>query len=134
MSTIKPKLDELDKIDIEIKNLIEQRKPINEKLKGFRERKAYITQDICDYLESKNLPGMRHNGKVILTKTVVRRDKKDADQKQKDAIKSLKDSGVKGNDEELAEILKNVQISMKGEAYDAKKINVKPYREARNRK
>jgi hypothetical protein len=94
MSSIKSEFEELNAINTDIKRQLDV-------LKKLRNKKKELEISIADYLNQKDLPGVKYNGDVILLekrKKTVTRGKKAVEQS---LIGLLRDSGV-ANAEELA--------------------------------
>ena len=82
--SIKSKIDELDKIQNEIKRN-------NAFNKSLRTRVNELEEDISVYLHEKNEPGLKYNGKAIIIENKEKRDKKD---KKTDVVSLLEELGV----------------------------------------
>ena len=88
MSTLKPDVEELQHINIEIKRL-------SESLKSLRKTKATVEARIAEYLKEKDIPGVRHNGNAIIIKQNVRNVyNKPKTERNQELISLLRTSGV----------------------------------------
>lgn len=100
MANVKADIEELKRINTEIiRNL--------ESLRKLRKRKGEIEERVKEYLNEKDIPGVKHNGDVITVekkeKTVVK-TKKGKDAK---IMELLEASGVR-DAREVAERIKNI--------------------------
>ena len=99
--SIKEYVIDLERVDIELKNL-------RVKVKMLNAKRAEILKNITAYCQAKNQPGIKFNGKAIVVQeketTKIRRDKGLSE----DELNLLKEEGVK-SPEKLYEKLKQVR-------------------------
>lgn len=98
--SIQGKLDEINNIEIELKRL-------NAQAKSLRGRRKELQTEIAEYFKKKNLPGVRHQGKVILLEEKKVRKPKTETQRTQDALTVLQKYGIKNAQEVLEEILES---------------------------
>lgn len=98
--SIKSEVDELNDINIEIKRQVEI-------LKKLREKKKTLETSIADYLNQKEIPGVKYNGDVILIERKNRVVNKSKKVREAGLLKLLKENGVQ-NVEEVAEKIKTM--------------------------
>ena len=85
--SIKTLVDELDKIQTEIKRN-------NATNKILRQRSTEIENNIALYLQQKNEPGLKYNGRAIIIENKEKRAQKSQKDKKTDVIELLKHLGV----------------------------------------
>jgi hypothetical protein len=113
MSSIQSIVKELEAI----RNEIKRNNDINAKL---RKRSVVLETHISGYLESKNQPGFKHNGKkfVLQEKTAFKRAKKK--DKEESVTKILREMGV--HDPKSA--YERIQVAQKGEEVEVRKLKI----------
>lgn len=120
-SEIKSYVSELEKI-------IEERKKIKLSDKKLKDRQTYLEKKIENYLDTKNQPGLK-NKTIAITKeekeTHRRGKKKD---KEEDALKFLRDQGVRNPEETL----KNLLSKMKGDVEYKTILKIRKIKEEKN--
>lgn len=85
--SVKSYLDEMEEIKQEIKNN-------NAKNKALRERIRELENNVQNYLNSKNQPGLKYKDKAIMLETGEKRLKKKKKDKEMDSIAYLESLGV----------------------------------------
>ena len=95
---IKSQIDELDKIQLEIKRN-------NTSNKFLKQRAKEIEQSITNYLEEKNEPGLKYNGKAIVIENKEKRLQKSKKDKKSDVVTLLENLGVNEPDNVYDKIL-----------------------------
>lgn len=114
MATIKAYIDELDGIETELKKL----RVIMKKLNA---RKKELHQYISDYLEEKDQPGLKYNGRVIMLDSGKMRKPKKKKEKEVDCKDLIRRWGIDDTDDFYEELMD----SMRGESYTKNKIKIK---------
>ena len=110
-SKVKADINELKNINIEIKRLSEQLKPL-------RERKKQIEANILDYMKSSGQQGLtaiKMNNVEVVTVEKKTREKMSKDEKESTAVQLLQQSGIsnaKKTYKDLQEMLKGKEKSM----------------------
>tara|TARA_Y100000389_G_C17296022_1_gene430538 strand:- start:451 stop:813 length:363 start_codon:yes stop_codon:yes gene_type:complete len=95
---IKSQIDELEKIQIEIKRN-------NASNKVLRNRAKEIEQNISSYLEEKDEPGLKYNGKAIVVENKERRLQKSKKDRKSNVVTLLEDLGIDEADNVYDKIL-----------------------------
>lgn len=115
--SIQGKVNELNSIQNELT-------AIRKRSSGLRQRAKQIEQEINDYLDAKDQPGLKYKGMVIIRETKPKhKTKKKADQKT-DAIYVLKQNGIDDPERVLEEIL----TARKGSPTEHTKLKIKKYK------
>lgn len=95
----------------ELECIIEDQKKLRISMKKLNDRKKELEKNIDAYLEAKEQPGLKNNNIAIIKKEKEVHKRVKPKEAKKDAIKLLKDQGVR-NAEDL---YKNLIDKMKGE-------------------
>lgn len=98
--SIKTDIEELRKINVDIKRSLET-------LKKLRIAKKNIEKNLTTYLKEHNIPGVKHNGNIILLEKKNKNILKPKKERQEKLIELLQSSGIH-NSKELAEKIKNL--------------------------
>lgn len=109
MTEISSLVNELKSLSIEIKNR-------SIELSKYRKRQETIKDQILNYLEQENKPGLKHNGTVIITEDKESRQRKKKAEKTQDCINVLKHYGINNADKiykELIEVQKGAKVNKK---------------------
>ena len=108
--SLKSSLQELDRIDIEIKRL-------NDNLKQLRKQKKNVEQNIIGFLNAKNQPGVKYKNNAIIVEKKEKRIRKKKNQKQEEIMNILVSYGVHNPNEAFNKIVEansgNVEITDK---------------------
>ena len=112
--SIKSQIDELDKIQNEIK----RNNALN---KTLRQRANEIELNISAYLHEKNEPGLKYNGKAIIVESREKRTQKSKKDKREDVVTYLENLGLENPGSIYDKILDVQKRSPKAET----KIKVK---------
>lgn len=115
--SIQGKVNELNSIKNELSAL-------RKRSSGLRQRAKQIEQEINDYLDAKDQPGLKYKGMAIIRETKPKhKTKKKADQKA-DAIYVLEQNGIDDPERVLEEIL----TARKGSPTEYTKLKFKKYK------
>lgn len=95
----------------ELECVIEDQKKMRISLKKLNDRKKELEKNIEKYLEEKEQPGLKNNNIAIIKKEKEVHKRVKPKEAKKDAIKLLKDQGVK----HAEDFYKNLLEKMKGE-------------------
>ena len=117
--SIKTQIDELEKIQNEIKRN-------NSLNKTLRQRANEIESNISAYLHEKNEPGLKYNGKAIIVERREKRSQKSKKDKRDDVVTYLENLGLENPSTVYEKILDVQKRSPKAET----KIKVKKLRNA----
>ena len=98
--SIKTDIEELRKINVDIKRSLET-------LKKLRNAKKKIEKTVTAYLKEHNIPGVKHNGNIILLEKKNKNVLKPKKERQEKLIELLQSSGIH-NSKELADKIKNL--------------------------
>ena len=112
--SIKSYVDELEKLNIEIKRNSERNKRLKKRVK---ELEKYISE----YIVNKNQIGLKYNGSAILVEKKETRVRKKKKEKEESVLSLLKELGV-SNPKNAYKLLQNAQ---KGNSVDTCKIKIK---------
>jgi hypothetical protein len=94
------------KADIrELSDLKNEIKILQAKLKNLRKQAVVVQDRITLYLKSKETPGVKYEGNVILLEQKEKAKNKPNKQKEIDAIRILENYGIKDSQKVLTEIL-----------------------------
>jgi len=116
--SIKSTVDELDRIEAEIK----RNNTINCKL---RKRVKVLKTNITDYLVEKNQLGMKYKGREIRVEPKDRRPPKKKADKREDGIAALKEEGVHNPEAVYDKLI----LSQKGDIINENKLKIKKIKE-----
>jgi hypothetical protein len=114
MSQISNTVTELNKINQEIKRHRADIKKLNE-------RKAILDNEIKDFLNQKNQPGLKYQGVAIVMEDATKHKYKKKDDKKKDCCELLRDYGINNPEDAFEKILS----SLKGEEETMTKLKIK---------
>lgn len=93
----------------------------NKENSNLRKRKKIIEQQIAEYLDSKEQPGVKFQDTAIIIDKMTKWSYKNKKDKEEDSIKILEEYGVSNAKEALCELLK----VRKGDETETKKIKIK---------
>jgi hypothetical protein len=116
--SIQGKVTELNLLKNELKSL-------TQKCSALRKRSKVIEQEIHDYLEKKDQPGLKYNGIAIIRETKTKRTVKKKTDARESAIKILEDAGV-DNPEKTFEELSEARMGSPKEHRKLKINKLKP--------
>jgi hypothetical protein len=91
-------MKELKVIDTEIKRLFIQ-------LKELRIKKKQIEEQIIQYLEDKDQPGLKYEDLLVLSAKSKRRERKTKEDKESDILQILEQKGIRNSRETYSEIM-----------------------------
>ena len=112
--SIKPEINELNEINIEIKRLSGQ-------LSVLRLRKKVVEKSVVTYLESKEQPGVKFNNTAIVVETKTKRLTKKKNERDIDALRILSEYGI--NDPK--KVLNDILETRKGTEENVQKLTFK---------
>ncbi len=95
---IQNNMKELKVIDTEIKRLFTQ-------LKELRIKKKQIEEQIIQYLEDKDQPGLKYEDLLVLSAKSKRRERKTKEDKESDILQILEQKGIRNSRETYSEIM-----------------------------
>jgi hypothetical protein len=98
--SIQGKVNEVNSIKNELKS-------IRERGSVLRKRMKQIEEEIEEYLDSKDQPGLKYKGMAIIREVKTKRCVKNKEQQQKDAIQVLEKHGINSPRKVLDEIIES---------------------------
>lgn len=98
--SIKSDVEEIKKINIDIKRTLET-------LRKLRFAKKNVEKRVTSYLKEHNIPGVKHNGNVVLLEKKNKNVLKPKKERQEKLIELLESSGIH-NSKEMADKIKNL--------------------------
>ena len=108
----------------ELKSIQNELAVLRKRSSGLRQRAKQIEQEIKDYLDAKDQPGLKYKGIAIIRETKPKhKSKKKADQKA-DSIYVLEQHGIDNPEKVLEEILS----ARKGSPTEHTKLKFKKYK------
>jgi hypothetical protein len=111
---IRSNMKELKDINTEIKRL-------NFLLKGYRERKKELEDNIMEYLERTGQPGIKYEDLIVLSGERKARERKKKEEKEYDVLTLLEQNGVRNSRVLYNDILE----AMKGEEKVVSSLKIK---------
>lgn len=102
--SVKSDVEELHKINIDIKRTLES-------LRKLRKAKRDAEKRVTEYLNEKNLPGVKYNGNVILIEKKEKKVSQPKKEKTQALMQLLQASGVQ-NPKDVMEKMKNIGKDM----------------------
>lgn len=117
MASIKTDVQELESIRAEIKSL-------NLRRKNLREKEKSVEARIREFLESRDQPGVKHNGTAIILEQKEKRTSKKPKERDSDAMSVLEKYGVRDSEKVLREIME----ARKGDPVTSAKLKVQKYK------
>ena len=111
---ITSQITELQSLDKEISNL-------TKRLRKLKTRKKEIEENVAEYLQETNKPGIKYKGKAILLKEVDKRTRMRKKEREEEGRNVLKQYGISNSDEVLNEIME----AMKGPKSSNYKLQIK---------
>jgi hypothetical protein len=93
----------------------------NKENSNLRKRKKVIENQITEYLDSKEQPGVKFQDKAIVVDKTTKWSYKNKKDKEEDSIRILEEHGISNAKEVLEELLK----VRKGDETETKKIKIK---------
>ena len=115
------KLRELKDMDNEINRLNGQLKTLREKIKELKRTRRDIEDDIIQYLEEVNKPGVRLGDFYVLRTYKEVRTRKPKNIKERDAAAVLRNYGVRDSEAVLAKVME----AMKGHTNVTPSLSIK---------
>jgi len=119
--SIQGKLNELNSITFELKTL-------RSRSSQLRYRKKDLEEEIDDYLESKDQPGLKYKGMAIIREDVTKRKTKKKQEKIDASISVLESHGIS----DPAEVLEELMEARRGSPVHRKKLKFKKVRQKKN--
>jgi hypothetical protein len=113
--SIQSEINELTQVNAEIKRLSFQ-------LRNLRKRAKDIEANVIDFLQQKEQPGLKFQGKAILLETKEKRLIKKRSEQEADAISVLSKYDI----DEPDKVLKEILDSRKGSSKEISKLKIKP--------
>lgn len=105
--SLKASLQELDRIDVEIKRLTTT-------LKKLRKQKKTVEGNVLSFLQEQNQPGVKYNNNAIVIEKKETKKRKKKDEKHNDIMNVLVTYGVHNPEEAYKKILEansgNVEV------------------------
>ena len=117
MSMIQHKVNELNSVKNELKKL-------RIRSSELRSISNQLEQEIDQYLESKDQPGLKYKGTAIIRETKTKRRLKNKEQQKADAITVISKYGIDTPEKVLEEIME----SRRGSPEEHKKLIFKNYK------
>lgn len=105
---------ELNKINQEIQRHRKEIKKLNE-------RKTILDNEIKDFLQSKEQPGLKYQGVAIVLEDSVKHKYKKKDDKKKDCCDLLSEYGIQNTEDVFSKIIN----TLKGEEEQTVKLKIK---------
>ena len=96
--SIQAELSELKGLKLELTNL-------NKRAKLIRKRVKLLESIIAQYIDEKDLPGIKHNGVAVILERKTRRAGKSNKMRDSDAMKVLEDYGISNPEKALRKIM-----------------------------
>lgn len=112
--SIQGKVNELNSIKKELKLL-------RDKGSALRKRLKQIEEEIDEYLDAKDQPGLKYKGVAIIRETKQKRRVKKKNEQREDAIDVLKRYGINRPEEVFDEIME----ARRGSPVDQRKLTLK---------
>jgi hypothetical protein len=112
--SIKSYVDEIERINSEIKRNCKRNKEL-------RTRAKELEKSITDYLKSKDQAGLKYNGTAIIIESKAKRPPKKKKEKEQDVMELLRNLGVSDTNNAYKQLIE-VQ---KGNPVDAEKLSFK---------
>ena len=113
MATIVNNVNELRSINTEIKRLVKE-------TTALRKRAKVIEQNIVNFLDQKDQPGVKFQDTAIVLETKQKYSYKGKKDKEEDSLRILEDHGIP-NSKEVLDLLKRAG---KGTEIESKKIKI----------
>jgi hypothetical protein len=113
---IRSNMKELKDINTEIKRL-------NIVLKGYRDRKKELEENIIEYLDRTGQPGIKYEDLIVLAGEKKARDRKKKEEKELDVLTLLEERGIRDSRNLYNDILE----AMKGEEKVVSSLKIKEY-------
>lgn len=113
---IRSNMKELKDINTEIKRL-------NIVLRGYRERKKELEENIIEYLDRTGQPGIKYEDLIVLAGEKKARDRKKKEEKELDVLTLLEERGIRDSRNLYNDILE----AMKGEEKVVSSLKIKEY-------
>lgn len=113
---IRSNMKELKDINTEIKRL-------NILLKGHRDRKKELEENIIEYLDRTGQPGIKYEDLIVLAGEKKARDRKKKEEKELDVLTLLEERGIRDSRTLYNDIIE----AMKGEEKVVSSLKIKEY-------
>ena len=114
MSSIKGDIQELERINAEIKRM-------SIHVKALRKQAKVVEDRIVEFLNVKNQPGVKYDEKAIMVENKTKRGPKKVVDRENDSLRILQDYGIENPKKVLDEILE----ARKGSEEEIKKLKIK---------
>ncbi len=113
---IRSNMKELKDINTEIKRL-------NIVLKGYRDRKKELEDNIIEYLDRTGQPGIKYEDLIVLAGEKKARERKKKEEKELDVLTLLEERGIRDSRNLYNDIIE----AMKGEEKVVSSLKIKEY-------
>lgn len=110
----------------ELKNIGEEIKRLNVRMRQLRNRYKEVESKICSFLKEKDQPGLKYKGMAIFAEDKEYRQYKNPKIKKDDAASILKQYGISDSSKIIEEIVE----AMKGPTQSKKKIKLKQIKDS----
>lgn len=104
----------------ELKELKAEIKQVTAHLKSLRQQAREAQDRINDYLDAKDLPGVKHQGKAYVRQEGTKRLPKKKADREADSIRVLEEAGVRDPERLLADLLE----ARRGDAQPVHKLKI----------
>jgi hypothetical protein len=105
----------------ELKDLNTEIKRMSRQISELRKQKAGVEEQIVNYLNEKEQPGLKYNDTAIILEKKSLRSAKKKSEADIEAVQILENHGI----ENPQEVLKEILNSRKGEEFEREKIKLK---------
>lgn len=117
MSSVQSNLIELNNINLELKRLRKETSYLRKKAKQ-------LEQNIVEYLEANDLPGVKYKDQIILVEQKQKRTRMNKKQQNRAAVEVLESYGISNP----SAVLNELMDARKGEEVEETKIKIKSIR------
>jgi hypothetical protein len=115
--SVKNNLNELNKINTEIKRL-------SENIRNLRSSAKEVESRVVGYLNEKEQPGVKYNGNSVVIENKEKRAPKKKEDREEDALKILRLHGIHNARDVLNELLE----ARKGDRVNHQKLKIKAFK------
>jgi len=115
--SIKADVQELDRIRLELKRLSSKRKSL-------KQQEQIVEARISEYLKSKDLPGVKHQGTAIILEEKEKFSRKKKKEGDSDVMDVLKKHGIEDPEKVMAEMVE----ARKGDSVSQSKLKIQKYK------
>ncbi len=105
---VKGYIQELNNIDYEIKTILKETNRLNSRLRILRSNKESSEHKIIKYIEEKNIPGLKYQGRQIELKSKQKAIKMDKKEKKNKLERVLYKYGI-NNTEDVDEVFNSLK-------------------------